>query len=75
MNPPPKAELLRLLREWIEKRLREKNEFVMFHELGLVTLMNSIPLDRQGKWPSAQWLMLCLAAVAGADCPIFHKGY
>ena len=55
--------------------MREGNEFVKFHELGLVTLMEAIPANRPGKWPSAQWLMLCLAAVAGADCPIFHKGY
>ena len=64
-----------MLREAVETKLAEGNEFVCFHELGLTTLLNAIPLDKPGKIPNSQWLMLCLAAVAGPECKIFQKGY
>ena len=48
---------------------------MQFHEIGLHALLNAIPIDKPGKIPNSQWLMLCLAAVAGPECEVFQKGY
>ena len=73
LNLPKVAELLRLFHEAVREGARKKRKFVLDHHEGLLALGKL--MNNPHKTPEAAWILLCIAAVAGAEHPIFQKGY
>ena len=70
---PKRAELLRLYHEAVKDEARKKNKFVLDHHEGMVAL--GLLMNNKNRTPESEWILLCIAAVAGPGHKVFAKGY
>ena len=74
MNKPDKQLLLQMLRTSLEEGILRERPFVLRHREELEALMPR--LEKRGTVrANVDWLILCLAAVAGPEHEVFQTGY
>ena len=59
--------------EAVKDGARKKKKFVLDHHEGLIAL--GLLMNNKHRTPESTWILLCIAAVAGPDHPVFAKGY
>ena len=74
VNPPSKAELMRLLAIAVNDGLNQKKPFVIANRLGLLNLLELIN-SKPRLMPDVKWLTLVMAKVAGPEHPMFKFDY
>ena len=70
---PKKDQLLRMYHEAVKEGVRKKRKFVMEHHQGMIALGQL--MENKNRTPESSWILLLIAAVAGAEHPIFQKGF
>ena len=62
-----------LFKQAVEDGIQRKVPFVMAHRVGMLALVEE--MNKKGKMPDKEWLLILLAKVPGRSCPLFAKGY
>ena len=73
LNKPTKRHMLDLFQAAVEDGIQKKTPFVIAHRVGLLALVAE--MNKKGKMPDKDWLLVLLAKVPGRSCPLFFKGY
>ena len=73
LNKPTKRHMADLFKQAVEDGIQRKVPFVMAHRVGMLALVEE--MNKKGKMPDKEWLLILLAKVPGRSCPLFAKGY
>ena len=73
LNPPKKEVLLQYFKDAVRDGFKKKKKFVVENHRGMQNLIEV--MEQPTKRPDISWLLLIISAVAGAEHPLFQKGY